>query len=83
MMYIHLNVPLNLTALYDQADLFTSNLKTLQNTVYKRIPLTKAARDNGNYRLRRFGRIIKKLRNVDQNLPHVKTRQTREAKLKI
>jgi hypothetical protein len=32
MMYIHVNVPLNLTALYDQADLFASYLQTIKNT---------------------------------------------------
>jgi hypothetical protein len=45
MMHIHVNVSLNLTAFYDQADLFTSYLKTLKNTTtlsYKRIPFTKA-----------------------------------------
>ncbi len=41
----------DITALYDQADLFTSYLLTLQNTttsIYKHIPFTKAARDTGD-----------------------------------
>ncbi len=49
MMYIHVNVPLNLSALYHQADLFTNYLYTLKNTTtstYKRIPFTKAVRKN-------------------------------------
>jgi hypothetical protein len=46
MMYIHVNIPLNVTALYDQADLFPSYHKTLKNTTtsfYKCIPFTKTA----------------------------------------
>ncbi len=43
MMYIHVHVHLNLSALYHQADLFTTYLYTLKNTTtstYKRIPFT-------------------------------------------
>jgi hypothetical protein len=32
-MYIRVNVPLNLTALFDQAELFTSYLETLKNSL--------------------------------------------------
>jgi hypothetical protein len=56
-MYIRVNVPLNLTALYDQADLFTTYLHTLKNTTsstYKIIPLTKAVRDTGDFALRLY-----------------------------
>jgi hypothetical protein len=85
MMYIHVNVPLNLTALYDQADIFTTYLQTLKNTTtstYKQIPFTKVVQDRGDYGLKRLNRIMKRLENIDRNLPHVETRQTREAKIK-
>jgi hypothetical protein len=64
MMYIHVNIPRNLTALFDQADLFTSYLQTLSNTttsVYSRIPFIIVARDIGNLGLKRLERILKKL----------------------
>jgi hypothetical protein len=83
MMHIHVNIPLNLTALYNQADLFTTYLHTLKNTTtstYKRIPFTKTVRDTGDFTLRQLDRIMKRLENIDHNLPHVETRQTREAK---
>jgi hypothetical protein len=79
-MYIYPNILFYLTALYDQADIFTSYLNTLQNTttsVYKLISFNKAASDNDDYRLRRLARIMQKLENIDHNLSHVK-RQTRE-----
>jgi hypothetical protein len=50
MMYIHVNLPLNISTLYDQANLFESYLLTLKNSTtlnIKRIPFTKAARDTG------------------------------------
>jgi hypothetical protein len=56
MMYIHVNIPLNLTALLDQADRLTFYLQTLQNTttsVHKCIPFIKSALDTGNFGLRR------------------------------
>jgi hypothetical protein len=84
-MYNHVNDPLNLTALYDQADLFTSYLQTHKNTTtstYKRIPFTKAVRDEGDHGLRRLNRILKRLENMDHNLPHVEKRQTRESKIR-
>ena len=83
MMYIHVNIPLNLTALYDQAELFTTYLQTLQNSttsIYKRIPFTKAARDTGDHGMKRLNRIMKKMKNIDHNLPHMETRQKREEK---
>ena len=65
MMYTHVSIPLNLIAFYDQADLFTLHLQTLQNTTTanKHIPFTKAASDTGNYGLKRLNRIMKKLEN--------------------
>jgi hypothetical protein len=84
-MYIHVNVPLNLTTLYDQADLFSTYLQTLKNTTtltYKRIPFTKAVQDTGDFALRRSDRLMKRLENIDHNLPHVETRQAREAKIR-
>ena len=83
MMYIHVNIPLNLSALYHQADLFTNYLYTLKNTTtstYKRIPFTKAVRDTGDYGLRKLERIMKRLENIDHNLPHVDSREKRETK---
>ena len=83
MMYVHVNLPLNLTALYDQAQLLESYLYTLTNTTtseFKRIPFTKAARNTGEFGLRRLARIMQKLENVDHNLPHVESRQKREEK---
>ncbi len=85
MMYIHVNVPLNLSALYHQANLFTNYLYTLKNTTtstYKRIPFTKAVRDTGDFGLRRLERIMKRLENIDHNLPHVDSREKREAKIR-
>jgi hypothetical protein len=67
MMYIHVNVPLNLTAFYDQADLFRSYLQTFKNTTtstYKRIPFTKAAWDTGDFALKRLNRIMKRLETL-------------------
>ena len=86
MMYVHVNLPLNLTALYDQAQLLESYLYTLTNTTtseFKRIPFTKAARDTGEFGLRRLARIMQKLENVDHNLPHVESRHKREEKKRI
>jgi hypothetical protein len=74
MMYIHVCIPFKLNALYDQADLFTLYLQTLKNTttsIYKCIPFTKAACDTGNYRFKRMKKILKKLENIEHNLPHV------------
>ena len=80
MAYIHVNIPLNLTALYDQSKLFSSYLHSIRNTTtseYKRIPFTKAARDTGEFGLRRLERIMKRLKNIDQNLPHLLNREKR------
>ena len=65
MAYIHVNIPLNLTALYDQSKLFSSYLHSIRNTTtseYKQIPFTKAARDTGEFGLRRLERIMKRLK---------------------
>jgi hypothetical protein len=63
MMFMHVTIPLNLTALCDKADLFTSYLQTLQNTtnsIFKCITFNKAALDTGDYGLRRLKSIMKK-----------------------
>jgi hypothetical protein len=85
MMYIYINVPLNLTALYDQADHFTSSPQTLKTTTtstYKRIPFTKTVRDTGDYGLKPLNRITKRLENIEHSLPHMHTQQMREAKIR-
>ena len=82
MMYVHVLIPLNITTLYQQAELYRTYLLQLANsstTVHNRIPITQAARDSGSYGLRRINRIIQKLKNLDLNLPHVDSRQKREA----
>ncbi len=64
MMYIHVNLPLNISTLYDPANLFESYLLTLKHSTtseIKRISFTKAARDTGGYALKRLERIMKKL----------------------
>ncbi len=81
MMYIHVNLPLNISTLYDQANLFESYLLTLKNSTtsnIKRIPFTKAARDTGEYALKRLERIMNKLKQIDDNLPHQEGAQVRE-----
>jgi hypothetical protein len=72
--------PLNLTALYDQVDLFALYLQNTITSSFKRIPFTKVARDTGNFGLRRLDRIMKKLENIDHSLPHWDTCQTRGTK---
>ena len=82
MMYVHVFIPLNITTLYQQADIYKTYLLQLANsttTDYNRIPFTKAARDTGLYGLSKINRIIQKLKNLDLNLPHVDSRQKREA----
>jgi hypothetical protein len=77
MMYIHVKMPLNLTALFDQAASSHPIFKLFQNTttsIYKCIPFIKAAQDTGNYKLKRLARIMKKLVNIDHNLLHLETR---------
>jgi amino acid permease len=64
MIYIHINIPLKITVVFNQYDLFTSYLQTLKNTittVYKHIIRTNVAYNTGNYRLKRLERIMKKL----------------------
>ena len=81
MMYIHVSLPLNISTLYDQANLFESYLLQLKNTTtseIKRIPFTKAARDTGEYALKRLERIMKKLKEIDDNLPHQEGAHIRE-----
>jgi hypothetical protein len=54
-MYIHVSLPLNISTLYDQANLIESYLLLLKNITtseIKRIPFTKAARDIGEYGLK-------------------------------
>jgi hypothetical protein len=83
MICIHANVPLNLSALYHQADLFTNYLYTLKNTTtstYKRIPFTKAVRDTADFGLRKLERIMKRLDNIDHNLRYMESREKRETK---
>jgi hypothetical protein len=81
MMYIHVNLPLNISTLYDQANLCETYLLTLKNSNtsnIKRIPFTKAARDTGEYGLKRLERIMSKLKQIDDNLPHQEGAQVRE-----
>jgi hypothetical protein len=81
MMYINVNLPLNISTLYDQANLFETYLLTLKNSTtsdIKRIPFTKAARDTGEYGLKRLARIINKLKQIDDNLPHQEGANVRE-----
>jgi hypothetical protein len=80
-MYIHVNLPLNISTLYDQANLFESYLLILKNSTssnIKRIPFTKAARDTGEYALKRLERIMNKLKQIDENLPHHEEAHVRE-----
>ncbi len=83
MMYIHVNLPLNISTLYDQANLFESYLLTLKNSTtsdIKRIPFIKAARDTGEYGLKLLERIMKKLKQIDDNLSHQEGANVREKK---
>jgi hypothetical protein len=68
MMYIHVSLPLNISTLYDQANLLL--LKKTTTSEIKRIPFTKAARDIGNYGLKRLERIMNKLKEIVDNLPY-------------
>ena len=86
MMYIHVNLPLNISTLYDQANLFESYLLTLKHSTtseIKRIPFTKAARDTGGYALKRLERIMNKLKQIDDNLPHHEEAQVREERQRV
>jgi hypothetical protein len=53
-------------------------LKNTTTSEIKRIPFTKAARDTGEYGLKRLERIMKKLKQIDDNLPHKEGAQVRE-----
>ena len=82
LMYVHVLLPLNITSLYQQAEVYKAYLTKLSSTKtsdYKRIPFTKAARDTGLYGIRKINRIMQKLKNLDLNLPHLETKQKREA----
>ena len=86
MMYIHVNLQLNISTLYDQANLFESYLLTLKHSTtseIKRIPFTKAARDTGGYAVKRLERIMNKLKQIDHNLPHHEEAQIREERRRI
>ena len=82
LMYVHVLLPLNITTIYEQAAIYKAYLKELANsttTDYTNVPYTKAVRDGANYGIRKIDRIVKKLRNLDLNLPHVDSRHKREA----
>ena len=82
LMYVHVLLPLNITSLYQQAEVYKAYLTKLSSTKtsdYKRIPFTKAARDTGLYGIRKINRIMQKLKNLDLNLPHLEAKQKREA----
>jgi hypothetical protein len=85
MMYIHVSLPLNISTLYDQANLFESYLLLLINSTtseIKRIPFTKAARDTGEYGLKRLERIMNILKQIDDSLPHQEGANVREERLR-
>ena len=55
-------------------------LRNTTTSEYKRIPFTKAARDTGELGLRRLEQIMKRLKTIDQNLPHLHNREKRNIK---
>ena len=71
--YIHVTLPLNISTLYQQAEVFESYLTDLANfTTDKmhRIPFAKAVRDAGQIGLRSLKRIVTNLQDIDYNLVH-------------
>jgi hypothetical protein len=53
-------------------------LKNSTTSEIKRIPFTKATRDTGEYTLERLERIMNKLKQIDDNLPHHEEAHVRE-----
>ena len=81
MLYVHVLIPLNISTIYQQAEIYTDYLVTVANSTtseYSRIPFTRAARDTGAYGIRKINRLTNKLKNLDLNLPHPESRMKRE-----
>lgn len=71
--YIHVTIPLNITTLYQQGDLYKDYLTTMANSTTSktnRIPFTKAVRDAGEFGIRSLDRIVTNLKDIDYNLVH-------------
>ena len=82
--YVHVTLPLNISTLYQQAEVFKSYLTDLANfTTDKmhRIPFAKAVRDAGQIGLRSLNRIVTNLQDIDYNLVHSKDKRRKKREL--
>ena len=72
MAYIHVTVPLNLTNLYHQADLFKQHLITLSTTKTQDIgsvPITKGVNDAARVMLAKLNRTLQRISHLSDILP--------------
>ena len=79
--YIHVTLPLNISTLYQQAEVFESYLTDLANFTtdkMNRIPFAKAVRDAGQIGLRSLRRIVTNLKDIDYNLVHSQNNQRKK-----
>ena len=82
--YVHVTLPLNISTLYQQAEVFKSYLTDLANfTTDKmhRIPFAKAVRDAGQIGLRSLDRIVTNLQDIDYNLVHSQDKRRKKREL--
>ena len=82
--YIHVTLPLNISTLYQQAEVFESYLTDLANFTtdkMNRIPFAKAVRDAGQIGLRSLNRIVTNLQDIDYNLVHSKDKRRKKRDL--
>ena len=72
MAYIHVTVPLNLSNLYDQADLFRQHLiklSTAKTTDTSLVPITKGVNDVARVMLAKLNRTLQRISHLSDILP--------------
>jgi hypothetical protein len=81
MTYIHVQIPLNISNLYAQCNVYETGLKKIINSEFKnQLPhgLVKSVKTTAEFMLRKLHRKLKQFQSVDNSLPLHNPREKRE-----